>query len=66
MKEKIGVSFVSPGGTWTGMWEGEPLDSDRLLEPSDIAVMIDASFDLSKQAVMEEIKIVPLLGDLHG
>lgn len=66
MEDKIGVSFVSPGGTWTGMWEGEPLDDDRLLEPNDIAVMIDASFDLSKQAVMEEIKIVPILGDLHG
>ncbi len=65
MSEKIGVSFISPGGTWTGMWEGEPLDDDRLLEANDIAVMIDASFDLSHQAVLEEMKVVPILGDLH-
>ena len=66
MQDRIGVSFVSPGGTWTGMWEGEPLDADRLLEPNDIAVMIDASFDMSSQAVLQEVKIVPMLGDLHG
>lgn len=61
----VGVTFVAPGATWTGMWEGEDLPADRLLVPSDIAKMVAATLSLSPQAVVEELKVVPMLGDFH-
>lgn len=64
-KDRIGVTFVSPGATWTDMWEGEDLPRNRLLEPTDIAKMIDATLTLSEQAVVEEIILRPMEGDFH-
>jgi NAD(P)-dependent dehydrogenase (short-subunit alcohol dehydrogenase family) len=65
MKHRIGVSFVSPGGTLTDMWEGEDLPENRLLQPSDIGVLVDACLGLSEQAVVEQIVVVPMEGDIH-
>ena len=65
-KDNIGVSLISPGPTWTAMWEGEELPRSRLLEPSDVAKMIKACLELSEQAVVDELVIRPMLGDLHG
>ena len=47
------------------MWEGEDLPRNRLLEPTDIAKMIDATLTLSEQAVVEEIIVRPMEGDFH-
>lgn len=63
--ENIGVTLLSPGGTLTDMWAGEELPPDRLLRPSDIASMVGVVTDLSAQAVVEEIIIRPMLGDIH-
>ena len=60
----IGVTFISPGGTLTDMWEGVELPPNRLLEPCDIAKVVDIIFDLSPQAVVDEIIIKPILGDV--
>jgi len=65
MKENIGVTFISPGATLTDMWEGEELPPKRLLEPDDIAKVIDNLLTLSEQAVVEELIIRPMLGDIH-
>lgn len=64
-KEAIRVSFISPGPTWTSMWEGEELPEDRLLEPTDVATLVDSLCDLSGQAVADEVILRPLLGDIH-
>lgn len=61
----ISVTFLSPGATWTTMWEGEDLPADRLLEADDIAKMLEVLLSLSKQAVVEEIIMRPMLGDIH-
>ena len=61
---KIGVTFVSPGPTLTDMWAGESVPPNRILEPDDIAKVVDGLFDLSEQAVIEEIIIRPVLGDI--
>ena len=61
--QNIGVTFVSPGGTLTDMWEGEDVPDGRLLEPNDIATVVDVSFELSNQAVINEIIVKPILGD---
>lgn len=65
VKDRVGVTFLSPGGTATDMWEGEELAPNRLLEPNDIAVMLCATLDLSEQAVVDEIIVRPMLGDIH-
>ena len=65
MKDYIGVTFISPGGTLTDLWEGEPLPENRLLEPSDIGKLVVAMLSLSNQAVVEEIIVKPMLGDIH-
>lgn len=63
MVENIGVTFVSPGGTLTDMWSDVDVPSNRLLEPTDIAKIVDSIFDLSNQAVVDEIIVRPMLGD---
>lgn len=63
--ERIGVTFVSPGGTLTDMWAGEDLPDNRLLQPSDIGVLVAACLELSEQAVVEEIIVRPMEGDIH-
>lgn len=65
MKDYIGVTFISPGGTLTDLWAGEPLPENRLLEPSDIGKLIAVMLTLSKQAVVEELIVRPMLGDIH-
>ncbi len=64
-KDRVGVTFISPGATWTGMWEGEDLPRNRLLEPSDIAKAVKYVVESSEQAVIEEIILRPMEGDFH-
>lgn len=63
--DRIGVTFLSPGGTLTDMWAGEDLPSNRLLQADDIALLVDVLTELSEQAVVDEIIIRPMLGDIH-
>lgn len=65
MKENIGVTLINPGGTLTDLWDGEELEPNRLLEPSDIGKLISAILTLSPQAVVEELIVRPMLGDFH-
>ncbi len=59
----IGVMFISPSGTLTDMWAGENIPQGRLLNPEDIAEIVNVSFMLSDQAVIDEIIVKPMLGD---
>ncbi|HEU5122569.1 MAG TPA: SDR family oxidoreductase [Verrucomicrobiae bacterium] len=65
MKNGIGVTLVAPGGTLTDLWAGEELPPNRLLEPKDIGTIIANFVDLSSQAVVEEVIVRPMLGDMH-
>jgi short-subunit dehydrogenase len=65
MKEGIGVTLVSPGGTLTDLWDGVELPKNRLLEPRDIGKLIACVLTLSPQAVVEELIVRPMLGDIH-
>lgn len=60
----IRVSSVLPGATLTDSWAGTELPEDRLMPPEDVATMILSSFKLSPRAVVEDIVIRPMLGDL--
>lgn len=63
-KYSVGVTLISPGGTFTDMWKGEDIEENRLLETNDIATIVDTVFTLSDQAVIDEIIIKPMLGDI--
>jgi NAD(P)-dependent dehydrogenase (short-subunit alcohol dehydrogenase family) len=63
--ERIGVTLLSPGGTLTDMWAGEDLPPNRLLAPKDVALMVVAITELTEQAVVDEIVMRPMLGDIH-
>ncbi len=60
----IKVTSIYPGAVLTDSWEGFDNSTKRIMEAGDIAVTILAATKLSGQAVIEDIVIRPLLGDL--
>ena len=60
----IKVTAVCPGAVYTNSWAGSGVDPKRIMEANDIAKMIYAASQLSAQAVVEDIVMRPLLGDL--
>jgi short-subunit dehydrogenase len=60
----IKVTAVCPGATMSASWEGVDIDPARIMEAKDVAKMIFAASQLSPQAVVEDIVLRPLLGDL--
>jgi short-subunit dehydrogenase len=60
----IKVTAVLPGATWSDSWAGVELPRERLMEAKDIADSVWAAFVLSPSAVVEEILLRPILGDL--
>ncbi len=65
LKDKgIKVTAVFPGAVFTNSWAGSGVDPKRIMEANDIAKMIYAASQLSAQAVVEDIVMRPLLGDL--
>lgn len=65
LKEKgIKVTAIIPGATWSDSWQGVELPQNRLMEARDVALSILNAYQLSPQAVVEEIVLRPVLGDL--
>jgi short-subunit dehydrogenase len=65
LKDKgIKVTGVYPGATYTNSWAGSGVEPSRIMGSNDIAKMILAAAKLSPQAVVEDIVMRPLLGDL--
>lgn len=60
----IKVTAVSPGAVMSDSWGDFDNSSRRIMEACDIADIIVASAKLSPQAVVEDIVMRPLLGDL--
>lgn len=60
----IKVTAVCPGAVYTNSWSGSGVDPQRIMEASDIAKMIYAATQLSPQALVEDIVLRPLQGDL--
>lgn len=61
---KIKVTSVLPGATLTSSWEGVNLPKERFIDPDDIANTIYSNYNLSPSAVVEEILIRPMEGDI--
>lgn len=65
LKEQgIRVTAVLPGATLTASWEGVDLPAERFVRAEDVAEAVFSGYQLSPQAVLEELLIRPQLGDL--
>jgi len=67
MKDKgIRVTAVMPGATWSHSWDAmkDQLPESRLMKASDVAAAVWGAYQLSDQAVIEELVMRPQLGDL--
>ncbi len=60
----IKVCAILPGAVYTNSWAGSGVAESRIMEANDIAKMVLAITQLSPQAVVEDIVLRPLLGDL--
>ncbi len=60
----IKVTAVCPGATLSASWDGFDIDPTRIMEVKDVAKMVFAASQLSAMAVVEDIIMRPLLGDL--
>ena len=60
----IKVTTVNPGATMSDSWIGSGVDENRIMRGSDVADVIWNAYNLSPQAVVENIVLRPQLGDL--
>lgn len=60
----VKVTAVLPGATLTNSWAGSGLPEERFMKASDVADIIYAATQLSPSAVIEEILLRPLEGDI--
>lgn len=60
----IKVTALLPGATLTDSWAGVDLPADRFIQADDIAKIIFSLEQLSDSAVVEEILLRPLAGDI--
>jgi NADP-dependent 3-hydroxy acid dehydrogenase YdfG len=64
MSKNIKVTGIFPGATWTDSWAESGVSASRLMSAKDIAKLILQCSLLSPTAVVEELVVRPLLGDL--
>ncbi|MDB5284320.1 MAG: short-chain dehydrogenase [Bacteroidota bacterium] len=60
----IKVTSLIPGATRTESWDGTELPDSRFMKAADIANIVWDIYNLSENAVVEEILLRPLLGDI--
>lgn len=60
----VKVTAILPGATLTASWEGVELPADRFMKPEDVAESVWAAANLSAGAVIEELLLRPILGDI--
>jgi len=62
---KIKVTAILPGATLSGSWEGTTLPESRFMQAADIADAVFMASQLSAGAVIEEILMRPMEGDIE-
>lgn len=58
--QKIKVTAIAPGSTWSSSWEGSEVDPNTLIDPVDIAKVISSLCELSFRTNVDEIILNPL------
>lgn len=64
MQQRIRVTAVLPGATYTRSWHGSGVPEARMMQADDVAAMVWAAYQLSPSAVVEDIILRPQEGDL--
>ena len=64
MDTQVKVTTINPGATMSDSWIGSGIDEERIMKASDIADVLWNAYQLSNQAVVEDIVLRPILGDL--
>ncbi len=64
LDKNVSVTAVLPGSTDTASWEGADIDSERLMDPKDVAKAVWSAWQMSERTVVEEILLRPRSGDL--
>lgn len=64
MDRRIKVTDVVPGATWSHSWAGADFPKARLLQADEVAQAILNAYTLPANAVVEELVIRPMMGDL--
>ena len=60
----VKVTTINPGATMSDSWIGSGIDEERIMKASDIADVLWNAYQLSNQAVVEDIVLRPILGDI--
>jgi short-subunit dehydrogenase len=60
----VKVTTINPGATMSDSWNGSGIEEDRIMKAVDIAEVLWNAYQLSKQTVVEDIVLRPILGDL--
>lgn len=60
----IGVTAIMPGATLTESWGESDLPETRFIKPANIAESIYTAWSVNENAVVEELMIRPLAGDI--
>lgn len=60
----IKVTAILPGATYTDSWKSSGLPEDRFISAQDLAELIYTTCTLSPHAVVEDLVVRPLLGDI--
>ncbi|MCO4292492.1 SDR family oxidoreductase [Solitalea sp. MAHUQ-68] len=64
MHQGIKVTAVLPGSTLTASWSGTTIPSSRFVLPEDVASAIVNALKMSEGAVVDEILVRPMLGEV--
>jgi len=60
----IKVTAVMPGATYTDSWKSSGLPEERFISAQDLADLIFTTCSLSSNAVVEDLVVRPILGDI--
>ncbi len=63
-KYKIGVTVIYPGAVFTDLWEGTKTPKGQFIDPKDVAKAVCAALSVSPQTVIEDMVIMPLVGNI--
>jgi NAD(P)-dependent dehydrogenase (short-subunit alcohol dehydrogenase family) len=64
MPDGISVTAVMPGAVWTDSWAGSNIPERRFMQPEEIAALMFDIYGMPKRAVVEEVLIRPIGGDV--
>lgn len=63
-ESSIRVTAIAPGATYSRSWSGSGIEESRIMQVSDVAIMLWAAYSLSASADVENIIMRPQKGDL--